>query len=251
MRSKIVLSFSLLLGLCALCFCAGAHTQLKSTSFDSARVERKAKEIKASPIYRDTGNVSQSNWIGRAFERLGEWLSKPFSKGSSSLNPATLNAPSLNARVFLWIMGGLLASLIIVFLIFVIRQVNWTRTLRRKATALLGEDEPDRNVDEWLNLAEALTKQGRYREAVRCLYLATLLRFDEANVARFIRSETNWEHLARIQASPNRPADIDFLPPTQAFDLIWYGQRVRGIEDVDQFRIWYGQASKSLMGARV
>ena len=310
MRSKIVLTFSFVLGICALCFGAGPYAQLKqqfdgapsdeyrkqlledfrpqadrelreeinaalqsdksfvrerfslatmiarrasaetSSSVNATDIEKKAKDIKSSPLYRDTGNISQSNWIGRAFTRVGEWLSKLFQNSNSDIRRPNVSPAGLNARIILWIVGGLLASLIIVFLVFVIRHVNWTRNLRRKATALLDEDEPDRSVDEWLKLAEALTQQGRFREAVRCLYLAILLRFDEANIARFIRSETNWEHLARIQGSPNRPAEIDFLGPTQAFDRIWYGQRVRGIEDVDQFRIWYGQTSKLLMGAR-
>lgn len=230
-----------------------AKTQAQVVSAPNTDVGPKVKQIKASPLYRDTGNRADSNWLGRVFARLGEAISKFFDSIFKPRN-APAGGPPLDigfpTRLFLYAICGLLAALIGVFIFFVVRHVNWQKTLKRKATALLDEDEPDRSVDEWLGLADALTRQGRYREAVRCLYLAMLLRFDEANVARFVRSQTNWEHLARIQASANRPPEIDFLQPTQAFDKIWYGQRVRGSEDVDQFRIWYGQASKSLMGAK-
>jgi hypothetical protein len=153
--------------------------------------------------------------------------------------------------LFKFLLIGLLVAAVIFFLVLAFRHFSWKKTLKRKSSALLEEDEPERSADEWLRLAEGLSLQGRYREAVRCLYLACLLRIDEAKVARFIRSETNWEHLARIQASAKRPPSLDILAPTRAFDQIWYGHRVRGEADVDQFKIWYEEVVASLRAAEV
>jgi hypothetical protein len=226
---------------------ARADIQSKASSGDAA-VGSTAKKIKASPMYRDAGPAEGANWLRAALDKLQNMFS-----GAQRPTP-DIKAPEVNAgglgTIILYGVAGILGIFIIVFLFFVFRHFEWKRKLKRKASALLDEDEPQRSADEWLNLADALVGQGRFREAVRCLYLACLLRFDEADVARFNRSETNWEHLSRIQGSAKRPPELDFMPPTQAFDRIWYGQRVRGIEDVDQFRIWYGQATKSLMGAK-
>jgi hypothetical protein len=135
---------------------------------------------------------------------------------------------------------------VIAFLVFALKRFVWSKRLERKAKALLDEDEPERTLDEWLELADRLERQGKYREAVRCLYLACLLKIDEARIARFERSQTNWEHLARIEASPARPSDLEFREPTRAFDNIWYGMRVNGSEDVMRFRAWYRQVTESV-----
>jgi hypothetical protein len=81
---------------------------------------------------------------------------------------------------------------------------------------------------------------------VRCLYLACLLRLDDAGVARFDRSETNWEHLYRIERSPSKPTGLGFRAPTIAFDRVWYGHNVRGLSDVHEFRMWYVGVQEAL-----
>ena len=104
---------------------------------------------------------------------------------------------------------------------------------------MLSEEEPELSRDEYLEEADRLNSEGRHREAVRYLYLACLLLFDESGVARFVRGETNWEHLRRIEASEKRPGDLDFQPATRKFDVVWYGMRVEGPSDVQAMRDWY------------
>ena len=207
-------------------------------------VESKIKSIKSSPLYKDNGTANGENWISKAFSRL---LSRRDSEPPRIETPDVPGGGfSLGGAIFTYGFIGILVAAIIFFLILAFRHFSWKKSLKRKSSALLEEDEPERSADEWLRLAEGLTLQGRFREAVRCLYLACLLKIDEANVARFIRSETNWEHLARIQASPTRPPNLDMLAPTQSFDRIWYGHQVRGEQDVDQFKIWYEDVVKTL-----
>ena len=203
-----------------------------------------AKQIKSNPLYRDPGVSEQSNWLGGAIKRLVDLLPK--------------RAPNANIRlpqtaIPTWIvplMWFVLGAIVITFGYFVFRHFSWKRALTRKAKAMLEEDEPERTLDEWLGLADEHTAAGRYREAVRAMYLSCLLKFDEAGVARFIRGETNWEHLARITASPKKPESVDFRLPTQTFDRIWYGFHVRGREDVDLFRTWYEQITEALRVVR-
>ena len=203
-----------------------------------------AQDIKSSPLYHDA-HVEQANWWSRAASQFVAWLRKLLPK-QDVRPPGILAAPSLLGAWVIYLMWALLAGLVCLLAYIAIRHFRWQTKLMRSAKALLDEDEPERTADEWLEKAAALEQQGRFREAVRCLYLACLLRFDEARIARFDRGQTNWEHLQRIQASSNLPSGLDFRPATQAFDQIWYGMRVRGKDDVDRFRGWYVQVAEAV-----
>ncbi|HJP82154.1 MAG TPA: DUF4129 domain-containing protein, partial [Fimbriimonadaceae bacterium] len=198
------------------------------------------RSIKSSPLYRDPGVQEESNWLDGAMRRLLGLLRRP--KPPSIGHVPTLGVPGWIIPTMWFILGG--AVLFLLFLM--LRHISWKRGLKRKATAMLEDDEPERTLDEWLANADEHFRAGRYREAVRAMYLSCLLKFDEAGVARFIRGETNWEHLSRISSSIKKPDSVDFRPPTQAFDRIWYGHHVRGPEDVEQFRAWYQQITEAL-----
>jgi hypothetical protein len=215
----------------------------ESTTLSNGQSER-AKKIKSSTLYRDT-QKDNANWLSGAVARLKNLVPKfPESNG-----PRLGGVPSAGAGLLLPIIWFLLFALVVGFIIYAVRFVTFGKLKKRKGKAMLEDDEPERTLDEWLALADAYQKEGRFREAVRALYLACLLKFDERNIARFLRGQTNWEHLARIEASPKMPAGINFRAATQAFDQVWYGHKVRGAVDVDEFRQWYGEVSTALKEA--
>lgn len=140
----------------------------------------------------------------------------------------------LGPLVWLLLIGGLVTVIVLL-----IRNLSFSKSKRKIAVSgLLEDDEPDRTADEWLEQANRLEREGLYREAVRCLYLACLARLDQHNVLRFQRQQTNWEHFNRYQALQNKPA-FDLKLPTQAFDRIWYGYYPHGPSDVGYFRNQY------------
>lgn len=199
------------------------------------------RSIKQSPFYRDQGIDRRRNWFSDALERLKNLrLKRP--------DPRPVIGRQFDGlgQWVVYIMWTLLVGGVLTLLYYSIRYVDWKKALTRKARTLLEDDEPERTLDEWLQLADSHSAAGRYREAVRALYLACLLKFDEHNVARFDRSETNWEHLARIQTSPLKPVDLDFTDATREFDRVWYGRMERGSSDVDLFRSWYERLSGTL-----
>lgn len=205
-----------------------------------------ARRIKESGSYPDQSNSESSNWLSGAVERLKNLAPKERKRSDES----GIALPGFGALGFIVpVVWFLLAAALLAFIIFALRFVSFKRSKKRKAKAVLEEDEPERTLDEWLALAEAHEREGRFREAVRALYLACLLKFDERNVARFIRAQTNWEHLARIEASPRLPQGLKFRSATQAFDNVWYGHKVRGAVDVDEFRAWYRQVTDALKAA--
>lgn len=202
------------------------------------------KRIQANPLYRNVNERRSSNWVGDTMVKIGKLFPKFKQPKIENPDLKAFSGADVVIRIIAWlILGGLLLT----FLIFASRYWSFRRSLQRRASAVLEDEEPERTLDEWLAMADALEREGRFREAIRCLYLACLLRFDEAGVARFVRSHTNWEHLSRIQESPKNPG-IDFLPLTRAFDLAWYGFRVKGPEDVVAFRLGYQEITKTLRG---
>lgn len=207
-----------------------------------------AKEIKKNPTYYDPGTGQSSNWLGKSFERIGEMISRL--KAPKADLPNVPKPPAFGiGNLFVYFVWFILGGGVLVFLIWAVRQFSWKlnkKAKKIKAGGLLEEDEPERTADEWLVQADNLELLGRFREAVRCLYLACLVRFDEAGVARFIRSQTNWEHLYRIEASPKRPAGLDFRDATKSFDIIWYGFLTEGAPDVAKFRSIYNNVCDQL-----
>lgn len=205
-------------------------------------VKQEAQAIKQSPLYHDPGIDRRRNWLADALDRI-----KKIRLPDRESNPhMSLGGFGLLGALVYYAAWGLLIAGVLALLFLAIRHVKWRNTLTRKAQGLMDQDEPDRTLDEWLQLADAHAAAGRFREAVRALYLACLLRFDENDVARFDRGETNWEHLTRIEASPQLPEGIDFRTTTQKFDRIWYGYQTQGMPDVNHFRAAYQLITEAL-----
>lgn len=207
---------------------------------DSAKTTKSIKEILSQRKYNDSGVLQKRNWFASSANRIQEALKKffdgLFNRNAPEINVSPVAPGALSVAI--WILFGLA---LISFFIWAILQIGKrSQRLRRTTNAgLFDENEPARTADEWLVKSDELAALGKYREAVRCLYIASLVRFDEANVARLIRHETNWEHLRRIETSARLPFGIDFRTATQMFDSIWYGFKSNGISDVDDFRRIY------------
>lgn len=207
-----------------------------------------AERKRSNPLYIDNDKDKEtSNWLGKAYQRLLEAIER-WLRRERNLPGVAPSVPAFGQwlSVIAWIILGLLLAGL---LYLAIRHFSWKATLKRKG-ALLDDEEPERTLDEWLALADDHERHGRFREAVRCLYLACLMKFDEYRVARFDRGQTNWEHLGRIQQSPSKPANLDFTPPTKLFDTVWYGLKTEGKPDVDRLRAWYREIEAALRGAR-
>lgn len=201
------------------------------------------KSIKASPLYHDDGRKVSQNWLANAAERL-QRLFHHESPDTPRLNIPQVGAPGWLVPFAWFVLGAALVG----FIAYALRFVSLSKLKKRQARAMLEDDEPERTLDEWLALADQFEREGKYRDAVRALYLSCLLKFDERNIARFVRGQTNWEHLARIESSPKKPAGLDFREPTKTFDRVWYGYKVRGQEDIVEFRSWYRSISDLLKG---
>lgn len=181
----------------------------------------------AAPIGDDrTG----SSWLSNALDRLRNLF-----KNSRSAPPQ--GSPGFGignwVKPLVWSVLIFLAGLVAFLLA---RYVKLPGLRRRKR--IVEEEEEIRNAAAWLTEAEDHIAHGRYREAVRGLYVAGLLRFDEAGVARFDPHQTNWEHLRRIESSSKLPPGVEAREATRRFDLIWYGRFAASADDAIRMRDW-------------
>ncbi len=175
------------------------------------------------------GERIASSWLARTLERLKTpKLDLPESSGP----PVGVIGPW--ATMLMWGILGILLGLAVFFLV---RYVRFPSSRGRKA--LVDAEEPVRSADAWLEEANAQIARGEYRAAVRGLYVAGLMRLDEAGVARFDRHQTNWEHLRRIEASSKAPSDADVRGATGRFDRLWYGLIPATEADAHAMRAWY------------
>lgn len=69
--------------------------------------------------------------------------------------------------------------------------------------------------------AENLSMQGDYRNAIRYLYLSSLLVLDEQGVMHYDRSRTNREYLRSLSSRPELSKSLRDV--IEVFDRVWYG----------------------------
>ena len=215
--------------------------ELSSATTDNAGVKGIAEDLKRDPVYHRT-TAKSSNWLSKTIANIWEWFNKLFKKKEEDRRPLQNPAAWLSAlsTIVYWVVIALLVVIVGVFVFYMVRAINLKRSQRRTGKASVIDDlEIIKTEDEYLREADGLIAQGRFREAIRSLYLACLLSIDAIRIAKFERSETNWEHLRRIESSRTKPEAFEFRSVTRIFDRVWYGFELKGMEDVDFLRAKY------------
>ncbi len=225
----------------------GSPTQSISTPIDSPQSQ--AERILQNPLYRESLNTAEGeSWLNEAlsnfFERIGEWLGNLFNRPQQQRG-----SPIVASQGVTQVMIVILLAVLAAFVIYLVSQIK----LKRQPDSgnddnLMSEEEARRSADQWLTEADKLAARGEFRAAVRCLYLACLIRMDESNTLRFERHQTNWEHLYRFRDLTNKPGNFQLEPLTQKFDNAWYGFIPQTQSDVDWFKSEYQALLAGLRG---
>lgn len=196
-----------------------------------------SQEILSQAVYRDSGSGQSRNLLSRAGKKITDWLDRQSLKEEKDQRKRS-GFKGADVSFLEPVVWGVLILGLVVVLVVIAAHFKFGK-LGRGPRKVLEDDEEVLSSDEWLEKASDLESDGQFREAVRCLYLASLVRLDEAHILRFIRSETNWEHLRRFQQLAEKPEGLDLLAITRQFDRVWYGFRVKGATDVQLFRDFY------------
>lgn len=78
-----------------------------------------------------------------------------------------------------------------------------------------------RPPEGWAGLADQLAREGKYREAIRHLYLALLSRLHRDGAIDYDPAKSNWDYFRGFKGRPGVLAPFREL--TRRFDFAWYG----------------------------
>lgn len=129
---------------------------------------------------------------------------------------------STTATDWLGLMVLIIASfLVLLVLLYVLRHLR--DNFAAEARSDLGDDPHLDNItaDTALQRAQESSSTGNYRQAVRYLYLSTLLLLEERDLLRYDRTLTNREYLNRLAHRPDLAAVLRDV--VDVFDRVWYG----------------------------
>ena len=172
------------------------------------------REILSRPEFQweESQPLTMPNWL----ERFLSWLEQ--------LTNRVVNATLPYGRI------PLILAAVVVFLLslfFISRGLS--RSLVREAQLEMERDDGDAMLSSQgaFKRAENLSIQGDYRNAIRYLYLSSLLVLDEQGVMRYDRSRTNREYLRSVSSRPELAKPLRDV--IEVFDRVWYG-----FESVDE-----------------
>jgi hypothetical protein len=160
--------------------------------------------------------------VGNAIDNFFDWLFRSLPSGSGVNAPSTPTSFGTLTPLgwALLLLGGLLVVGLVVYAVRGARQ-SVVRDAKVRAEAEL--DEENITATEALNRAQGQARDGDYRNAVRYLYLGSLLWLDERKLLRYDRSLTNREYLQ--QAAANGELRERLGPVVGTFERVWYGHR--------------------------
>jgi len=164
------------------------------------------------------GQYGPSLWdviLYKVFSFIGRVLSK--------LDPH-LSGGTINTGT--WVILTCALALILFCLIrFIIQPRSSAMRRRRRLDTANTEVESTRpNIDALLAMADEQAAHRQYREALRALYRAALLRMDDLQIINYSDSGTNWEYVRKV--SRTRPDFAEsFRTVTTLFDESVYGRR--------------------------
>lgn len=199
------------------------------TPEDDLLARQHAAEILLEPAYEELDDV-RGRGIREAIERwLAELLREtPESSpgGGGFLGGVPLPGPEV------FVVLAVVAVLLVLGYLVVSRERPETDVAARPAS-VRRDDPRDRAPSAWIDDAAALAEAGRLREALRALYLATLVALDRQRVIAFDPALTNWQYLRQI---PNGWRRSDFRELTRLFDHKWYGKEETLLADYTSCR---------------
>jgi hypothetical protein len=180
------------------------YPQKVFTSDDSAPLQ----EILRRPEFqwRESQSLQIPDWLGSFLDRLDRFVSR--------LRNATLpygRLPLIVAAVLVFLLS----------LFFISRGLSRNLVREAELTDEAGESEGMLSSKSALKRAETLSMQGDYRNAIRFLYLSSLLVLDEQGLLRYDRSRTNREYLRSISSRPELAKPLRDV--IDVFDRVWYG----------------------------
>lgn len=157
------------------------------------------------------------------------WLRRLLAGSSSGQTAAAANAGFRLIDIVLTLAAGG----VLVFVLARIVQAVLGGFLQEAAVPNDGGGDGQRSVAAARHRATEFARAGSYRDAVRQLYLATLLGLEDRGLLRIDRSLTNREVLASVARWQGVQSGL--RPVVETFETVWYGEREPGREAFERY----------------
>jgi hypothetical protein len=183
---------------------------------------------------------SEANGLfGRIFSAIARMLGR-LSLASRALSVIVWAIVIIaGAACIIALLAGIVAGILLIIRLFA-RDSRYAR-VSQKPIEIKKTLQPKRpSVESLIQAAEQFAAQGNYREAFRTIYLATILRLDDAKLLTHKHGITNWEYLQTLRQQASSQITDSFQSLTSMFDRLIYGMREVTQNDyigsIEQFR---------------
>lgn len=157
-----------------------------------------------------TGSFEKNSvgWqLGQLQQRVGEWFELKTSKTFSNVSmPSWLDSPIIGAiaKAIFWVILGLLIAWAVwqLWQVFSPYFYSLSKQLSQPGDKATKTQDSELSVARWLQRSQKFQKQGNYREACLCLYMAMLQRLNDTGIAPHQPSRTDGEYLHLVQQLP-------------------------------------------------
>ena len=173
-------------------------------------------------------SVDQPSWLDRKMARFWYWWGR-FWQGASDLGAA---GPWLG-RLLEWSMFGGAAVSLLLYARRNLRRQRLAVALNKSGVALAWT----RESTDWAKQADASAQYGDWRDAVHCLYWATIVMLEGRRAWRHNPSRTPREYVRLLKPGSTQQHALRSL--TRIFERLWYGLRSAGPEDYERARSLY------------
>jgi Domain of unknown function (DUF4129) len=190
---------------------------------------------------------SAASWVKERLREAWRWLVKWFKKWwQRPVREETVGA----GLVPLVVVGaGVILLLVALAALLSLRSRPDVPVPKTLAPAKDVDADPlSRTGNEWVERAETLSREGRYREAIRAWYHALLVSCYRSGLLHHRPGLTNWEYARSL--GPDLPWRGQFAELTGRFDLEWYGRAQSSAEALEAFAGETGVLLGALEGAR-
>lgn len=160
-------------------------------------------------------------WWQTLLQRIFEFLSRLLNNTAQGV---------FDSRDLLVVLGVIV---VVVVAIYFVKNLRYNLVSDQDLGAMLDETEV-RTPAEAFDNAQKFITAGDYRNAVRQLYLATLLILDQRGKIKYDPTLTNRQVLRQASNDPRTAAALQ--PIVETFDRVWYGFEPLSQSEFDAYR---------------
>lgn len=164
----------------------------------------------------------QSLW-----DRLLEWIFLWIDRALMRMAAFGSRAPWIGPLIE-WGLGALACALVLVWILRIVRRERLRLQIETEERIEISEER----VLNWMREAEQYAARGAFRDAVHCLYWASIATLEGRRLWHPDRARTPREYLRLLDSASAAAALL--RGQTLAFENIWYGLRPAQQSDYDQ-----------------